>query len=306
MLLQSVYAVYRSQQRLMSCNLYKKEEKKMKDRKRKFADKGPLSFLVITIVCSVLMETVIIVQKTMGVAVFLMWIPAFAAIVADCISQTENKGTISCKLLLNRIGFRKSTFRWIMYSCVIPFLYIGIPYIIFWIISPESLNLSSTFVKQLIIMSLLGILVGVLTALGEEIGEEIGWRGYLVPALTESLGTTKALIFTSLFWRAWHLPILISGLYMPGTPIWYKVPAFLLMILPVGMIYGIVAIKTRSVWPAAVLHAAHNTFDQTIFGPVTIADNKMFFVSETGIFTILCAWILAIMLYRKLDIRIKN
>lgn len=155
-------------------------------------------------------------------------------------------------------------------------------------------------------MSLLGILVGVLTALGEEIGEEIGWRGYLVPALTESLGTTKALIFTSLFWGAWHLPILISGLYMPGTPIWYKVPAFLLMILPVGMIYGIVAIKTRSVWPAAVLHAAHNTFDQTIFGPVTIADNKMFFVSETGIFTILCAWILAIMLYRKLDIRIKN
>ena len=91
-------------------------------------------------------------------------------------------------------------------------------------------------------MSLFGILVGVLTALGEEIGEEIGWRGYLVPALTESLGTTKALIFTSLFWGAWHLPILISGLYMPGTPIWYKVPAFLLMILPVGMIYGIVAI----------------------------------------------------------------
>lgn len=93
---------------------------------------------------------------------------------------------------------------------------------------------------------------------------------------------------------------------MPGTPIWYKVPAFLLMILPVGMIYGTVAIKTRSIWPVAVLHAAHNTFDQTIFGPLTIADNKMFFVSEAGIFTILCAWVLAIMLYRKLDIRIKN
>lgn len=169
-------------------------------------------------------------------------------------------------------------------------------------ISPESLNLSSTSAEQLIIMSLLGILVGILTALGEE----IGWRGYLVPALTESLGTTKALIFTSLFWGAWHLPILISGLYMPGTPIWYKIPAFLLMILPVGMIYGIVAIKTRSVWPVAVLHAAHNTFDQTIFAPVTIANNKMFFVSETGIFTILCAWVLAIILYKKLNIGMKN
>lgn len=274
----------------------------MKDRKRKFADKGPRSFLAITIVCSALMETEIIVQRAMGLAVFLMWIPALSAIIAGCISQIGSNGTISCKILLNSIGFRMVSFRWIVYSCVIPLLYIGIPYIIFWIISPESLNLSSTSVKQLLIMSLLGILVGVLTALGEE----SGWRGYLMPALTESWGTTKALIFTSLFWGAWHLPILISGLYMPGTPIWYKVPAFLLMILPVGMIYGIVAIKTRSVWPVAVLHAAHNTFDQTIFGPVTIADNKMFFVSETGIFTILCAWILVIILYKKLNIGMKN
>ena len=270
----------------------------MKDSKKKFADKGILAFFAITIVCSAVMEAVIIVQKAMGLAVFLMWLPALAAIVSGCISQIERNGTISCKMLLNRIGFRKTSFRWIVYSCFIPLLYIGIPYIIFWIISPESLDLSATSVKQLIVMSLLGILVGVLTALGEE----IGWRGYLVPALTERLGTTRALIVTSLFWGAWHLPILISGLYMPGTPIWYKVPAFLLMILPVGIIYGIVAIKTNSVWPVAVLHAAHNTFDQTIFGPVTIADQKMFFVSETGIFTILCAWVLAIILYKKLII----
>lgn len=112
-------------------------------------------------------------------AVFLMWIPALAAIIAGFISQTESNGTISCKMLLNSIGFRKVSFRWIVYSCVIPLLYIGIPYIALWIISPESLNLSSISVKQLIIMSLLGILVGILTALGEE----IGWRGYLVPAL---------------------------------------------------------------------------------------------------------------------------
>ena len=47
--------------------------------------------------------------------------------------------------------------------------------------------------------------------------------------------------------------------------------------------------KTKSIWPAIFLHAAHNTFDQLIFGTVTVANNKMFFVSETGIFTIIFA-----------------
>ncbi len=52
-----------------------------------------------------------------------------------------------------------------------------------------------------------------------------------------------------------------------------------------------------SMWPAAVLHAAHNNLNQAIFGPLTAADDKMFFVSETGVYTILCAWLLAAALY---------
>ncbi len=62
---------------------------------------------------------------------------------------------------------------------------------------------------------------------------------------------------------------------------------------------GIITIKTKSIWPAIFLHAAHNTFDQLIFGTVTVANNKMFFVSETGIFTIIFAWIVAVFLYKK-------
>ncbi len=190
------------------------------------------------------------------------------------------------------------SFKWILLSCINPILYIGIPYVIFWIIFPDSLDMDGTLVIKLLVMSVLGIFIGLLTALGEE----IGWRGYFVPALLERLGLNKALLFTSLFWGAWHLPILLSGLYMPGTPVWYKVPAFLLLIVPVGMIAGLLSVKTKSVWPAAFLHAAHNTFDQTIFGPLTVADNKMYFVSETGVLTIICAWILAVVLYKKLDL----
>ncbi len=57
----------------------------------------------------------------------------------------------------------------------------------------------------------------------------------------------------------------------------------------------------RRDWLEPFLHAAHNALDQTVFGPITVADNKMFYVSETGIFTIICAWVIMIILYKKLN-----
>lgn len=270
----------------------------MERQKKIFTDRSLAAFLIITIFFSAILEAVMIMQGAMGLAVFLMWVPALAAVISGCISQKESSGKISFKALLKNGGFRVVSFKWILLSCINPILYIGIPYVIFWIIFPDSLDMDGTLVIKLLVMSVLGIFIGLLTALGEE----IGWRGYFVPAFFERLGLNKALLFTSLFWGAWHLPILLSGLCMPGTPVWYKVPAFLLLIVPVGMIAGLLSVKTKSVWPAAFLHAAHNTFDQTIFGPLTVADNKMYFVSETGVLTIICAWILAVVLYKKLDL----
>ena len=145
---------------------------------------------------------------------------------------------------------------------------------------------------------LLGNFLGIISALGEE----LGWRGYLLPASIERIGIKKSLLFTSIFWALWHLPVLIWGDYMAGASLWYKIPAFILCIIPVGIMIGILTIKSKSVWPAAFLHAAHNNYDQSIFGVITRGENMMYYVSETGILTILCAWILALLLiwyYRK-------
>ena len=106
----------------------------------------------------------------------------------------------------------------------------------------------------------------------------------------------KVLLITSLFWACWHLPILIFGDYMIGASIWYKIPAFILCVVPVGIIAGILTIKSNSIWPATFLHAAHNNFDQAIFKVISRGDNLMYYVSETGILTIICAWIIAIIM----------
>ena len=205
----------------------------MDEQKKMFTNKSVTLFLVIVISVSAIFETIVIALRAMGLAVFLMWVPTIAAIIAGCISQKESNGKISFKKLLQSIGFQKTSIKWILLSCLIPAVYIGIPYVLFWIAFPNSLDMSKASVIQLVLMSVVGIFIGLITA----IGEEIGWRGYLVPATLERVGIKKALIYTSIFWGVWHLPILISGLYMPGTPAWYSVPAFLFMIIPVGMIY---------------------------------------------------------------------
>ena len=186
----------------------------MDEQKKMFTNKSVTLFLVIVISVSAIFETIVIALRAMGLAVFLMWVPTIAAIIAGCISQKESNGKISFKKLLQSIGFQKTSIKWILLSCLIPAVYIGIPYVLFWIAFPNSLDMSKASVIQLVLMSVVGIFIGLITA----IGEEIGWRGYLVPATLERVGIKRALIYTSIFWGVWHLPILISGLYMPGTP----------------------------------------------------------------------------------------
>ena len=72
----------------------------------------------------------------------------------------------------------------------------------------------------------------------------------------------------------------------------------MLCIFPVGVMAGLLTVKSKSLWPAAFLHAAHNNYDQSVFGVITVGGaDRMYFVSETGVLTILCAWLLAAALY---------
>lgn len=226
-----------------------------------------------------------------GIDCFLMWVPAFAALVATFVYVKEGRGVQRIKEIIRINGIRNCKSGYIVAGVVIPFIYISIPYFIYWVLNPGSCKIENLI--KIILMTILGVFGSMITALGEE----IGWRGFMVPALYERIGLKKTLLVSSVIWGVWHLPILVSGLYMGGTPIWYQVPAFLLTILPVGVIAGILAIHTRSVWPAAFLHAAHNNYDQLIFKAHTEGENMMFFVSETGIFTIIVAWILAAIVY---------
>ena len=264
---------------------------------RSIGKKAFITFFVIVILFSAVVETMICRGGPEWLYAVLMWMPAVAAAVANCISFRENKEPFSLKKLFAKGGFRKCKLHYILMGCLLPLLYLLIPYMVYWKIYPENFAYHGVSIwvilKDITPILVIGTFISLLSALGEE----IGWRGFMVPGLYERLGLNKTLLISSLFWCCWHLPLLIGGGYMPGTPLWYQLPAFVLCIFPVGVMAGLLTLESGSVWPAAFLHAAHNNYDQAVFDIITAGANKMYFVSETGVLTILCAWALAVILY---------
>lgn len=265
--------------------------------RKRIGKKSFIVFFAIVILLSTVVETMICRGGSEWLYMVLMWIPAVAAVVANCISFRENKERFSLEKLFAKGGFRKCKLRYVLLGCLLPLLYLLIPYMVFWQIYPENFAYHgvslAVILKDLLPILVIGIFMSLLSALGEE----IGWRGFMVPALYERVGLNKTLLISSLFWCCWHLPLLVGGGYMSGTPLWYQLPAFVLCIFPVGVMAGLLTIKSGSVWPAAFLHAAHNNYDQAVFDIITAGANKMYYVSETGVLTILCAWVLAAILY---------
>ena len=91
-------------------------------------------------------------------------------------------------------------------------------------------------------------------------GEEFGWRGYLQPKLMP-LGGRKAMLLMGVIWGVWHWPIILMGhnygLDYPGPPFLGPL-AMVWFCLVIGIFLGWVTLKSNSVWPAVIGHAAVN------------------------------------------------
>lgn len=253
--------------------------------KKKYDKKSMMLFFCVVIVLSVVIESAIIITGAMGAAVILMWVPAFGAILTKILYHRKDKAFL---------GFRICHVKYILGGILIPLIFTAGSYFIYWKMRPQSLLVED--MEELELFLLIGLPISLLSA----IGEEIGWRGFMLPAFLERMGLCKALLLSSTIWGIWHLPLLMSGLYMAETPLWFRVPMFMLMIIPAGMIMGILTYKSESVWPAAFFHASQNHFNQSIFEPITFGDDRMFFISETGIYTVIILWIIVLIMFWKL------
>ena len=91
-------------------------------------------------------------------------------------------------------------------------------------------------------------------------GEEFGWRAYLLEKFMP-LGGRKALLIMGVIWGIWHWPFIYMGYEYgfdyPGYP-WLGPVIFLWFTFIIGIFLAWLTLKSKSIWPAVIAHAAVN------------------------------------------------
>jgi membrane protease YdiL (CAAX protease family) len=246
-------------------------------------------FLVLLVVFTAAAQ--VLAGRTQGVlaSLLVMWTPGLAAIGASVLTRRS----------FREIGWRPWPLKWLLVGWLLPTL-IALPaYALIWLTHLGGAP-SATFLQRarftlgmphatdgwviaaaFAYISLVNLLPSMLLSLGEE----IGWRGFLVPELTKSIGFGRASLFSGLIWAAWHLPGILGGSYgAHGTPKLYQLACFSAMVISSGVILAFLRMKSGSIWPAVIMHATHNGVIQAFFDRITIdTGHTHYFTGEFGI-----------------------
>jgi uncharacterized protein len=193
-----------------------------------------------------------------------MWCPAVAAILTRLITQRNLRG----------MGWVPRTPGLLGLAYILPLLYALPVYAIAWGADLGGFDPSKWAVEPgmapivgLMFIASFGALTGLISATGEE----IGWRGLLVPELAKLTGFKNVALISGGVWAAWHMPLMIGADYHgEGTPIFYSLACFAAMIVALSFVMAWITLRSRSLWPAALLHSTHNLFVQNIFDGATV------------------------------------
>lgn len=223
-----------------------------------------------------------------GLFVFgIMWCPALAGVATLKINGRD----------LSDLGWKWPRTTYAVQSWFIPLLYATIAYVVVWasglggfpnhdfmdhLVPLIGLRVSPRL--STVIYVLIAGTFGVVKSMASALGEEIGWRGFLVPELFKTTSFTTTALISGVVWSCWHYPLLIWGDYNSGTPTWYGLTCFTVMVVSISFVFTWLRLKSGSLWTGALLHASHNLYIQGIFTPLTRNTGKTaWYIDEFGV-----------------------
>lgn len=189
--------------------------------------------------------------------VALMWCPGVSALVTRLVFQHNVRG--------EGWALRRASIRWAVIAYVLPLGYATVAYGLVWLARLGVVDFGRFRINPWLFL-VYGSFGSLLTATGEE----LGWRGFLVPALARRMPFARVAAVSGAIWAAWHVPLIVFADYNGGTPAWYSVLCFAVMVVALGFPFAWLRLRSGSVWPAAILHASHNLFVQGFFDRVTV------------------------------------
>jgi membrane protease YdiL (CAAX protease family) len=268
------------------------------------------TFLAITLLLSSIFYALILSAGTIEAAggmyvMGLMWSPGVAGMITQLIFERTLRG----------MGWKLGKFKYLAAAFLLPLAYCLVVYGITWLTGlggipdPQMVEISkvafgtgtSSPALQLVLFILVTVFIGMFVSLVSALGEEIGWRGLFVPELAKTATFTRASLISGAVWTLWHFPLLFFADYnLPGAPRWYAGLMFAVMVIGISFAFAWLRLKSSSLWPAALLHAMHNIFIQSIFTPLTIRnDITPYIIDEFGIGLALAAVVVAYFFWRK-------
>ena len=230
-----------------------------------------------------------------------MWSPALAAF--------ATKGIFGESIRELPWKWGNARYAWLGYA--IPILYTVPIYVIVWLSGLGAFNVA--FLQKtaaefgwknfppsitLALFVLITATIGLIPKLSRALGEEIGWRGFLVPELAKVVSFPKVALISGLMWAAYHYPVLLFADYNGGGPRWYSLICFTVMVVAGSFILAWLVLRAQSLWPAAIFHASHNLFIQSICTPLTRDTGPTkYIIDEFGIGLVITSIIGAVIVY---------
>jgi membrane protease YdiL (CAAX protease family) len=185
------------------------------------------------------------------------------------------------------LGLHRAGLRWWLLALIGPLAMMSAVYGLVWSTGVAHAVLPDGLFTPAALASMLGSGLGLSCALA--MGEEIGFRGYLLPRLTQ-LGTTRALLLSGLLHAIWHLPLMVLTPFIPVRGNWLMmVPVFVLTLTAAGVFYGYLQLRSKSVWPVTLAHGAINWFFP-LFAALTITASPLalaYLAGEMGVLTLI-------------------
>jgi len=231
------------------------------------------TFLGLTFASSAVFWWLIISAGSLGAhggiyVLALMWCPGVSALVTRLVFQHNVRGE----------GWRWGDTRWELLAYVVPIVYATVAYGLVWLTRLGAVDFGR-FRTPVLTFLVLGTLQSILSATGEE----LGWRGFLVPTLAKTMSFERTALVSGVIWAAWHVPLIAFADYNAGTPAWWGIPCFAIMVIGIAFPIAWLRLRSGSVWPAAILHASHNLFVQAFFDRVTVdTGHTRWFTTEFG------------------------
>ena len=264
-------------------------------------------FLLITMILSAVFQGLMIYQGQMTrmLVTATMWSPGVAAI-------------LTC-LILNRkvssLPWGWGEWRWNWYAWALPIAYGLAMYLPVWLFglggtsfgneetlakwSSEIVSGDGTsFLAIAFFIVILGT-IGVIGSAANALGEEIGWRGFMIWEFRKVMPFWLVGLGSGLIWGLWHWPGILFADYNAGEGnLVVQMLLFTTGIAAQGIIYAYFVFKSKSLWPAVILHASHNLFLQSIYTPLTQrGENTHFYIDEFGIMLPIVSCIMAVYFY---------